>query len=85
VGSTELYVVGGLVVLSVLGMAWPKIAGWFSGGAGGHTPADFELRMELINQLLDACEGCPDETKAVVTAGDVIAKHWREDAETNSK
>jgi len=34
--------------------------------------------MDLINELLDECDGCDAETAAVIEAGDVIAKHWRE-------
>jgi len=75
--NTELIVVIGLVVLSVLGLAWPKIAPALL-GKGQRSPDKFQRRMDLINDLLDACEGCEAETKAVEVAGDVIAKHWRE-------
>ena len=77
--NTELIVVIGLVVLSVLGLAWPKIAPALLSKGGERSPDKFQRRMDLINDLLDACDGCEAETKAVAAAGDIIAKHWRED------
>lgn len=76
----ELIVVSVLVVLSVLGIAWPKISSAFLKSGAGRDPDKFQRRMDLINDLLDACEGCEAETKAVVAAGDVIAKHWKDDS-----
>tara|TARA_R100000458_G_scaffold36681_1_gene34123 strand:- start:107 stop:349 length:243 start_codon:yes stop_codon:yes gene_type:complete len=76
----ELIVVSVLVVLSALGIAWPKISSAFLKSGAGRDPDKFQRRMDLINDLLDACEGCEAETKAVVAAGDVIAKHWKDDS-----
>lgn len=76
----ELIVVSVLVVLSALGIAWPKISSVFLKSGAGRDPDKFQRRMDLINDLLDACEGCEAETKAVVAAGDVIAKHWKDDS-----
>ena len=75
----ELIIVSVLVVLSVIGIAWPKIAGAFLRSSSSRDPDKFQRRMDLINDLLDACEGCEAETKAVTAAGDVIAKHWKDD------
>ena len=74
----ELIVVSVLVVLSILGIAWPKISAAFLKSVTGRDPDKFQRRMDLINDLLDACEGCEAETKAVISAGDVIAKHWKD-------
>jgi len=78
--STEFWVVVTLVVLSVIGACWPKIVSLFasSGIVDNHNPDKFQRRMDLINDLIDECKGCETETKAVIAAGDVIAKHWRE-------
>jgi exonuclease III len=75
----ELIVVSVLVILSVIGIAWPKISGVFLRSGSSRDPDKFQRRMDLINDLLDACEGCEAETKAVTAAGDVIAKHWKDD------
>ena len=74
----ELVIVSVLIILSILGIAWPKISTTFLGRGKDRSPDKFQRRMDLINDLLDACEGCEAETKAVEAAGDVIAKHWRE-------
>ena len=74
----ELVIVSVLVVLSIVGIAWPKISGAFLKSGSGRDPDKFQRRMDLINDLLDACEGCEAETKAVTAAGDVIAKHWKD-------
>ena len=74
----ELIVVSVLVILSVLGIAWPKISGVLLKSGSSRDPEKFQKRMDLINDLLDACEGCEAETKAVIAAGDVIAKHWKD-------
>lgn len=77
--NTEVIVVAVLVILSIAGIAWPKISSAFLNAGSTRDPDQFQRRMDLINDLLDACEGCEAETKAVVAAGDVIANHWRED------
>lgn len=77
--NTETIIVIFLVVLSILGIAWPKISGAIFKSGAQRSPDKFQNRMDLINDLLDACEGCEAETKAVEAAGDIIAKHWRED------
>ena len=80
----ELIVVSVLVVLSILGIAWPNISGWLLKSKEGKqidlaaSPSDFEYRMRLINELLEACQKCEAEIKAVTAAGDVIAKHWKD-------
>lgn len=74
---TEVIVVSSLVLLSILGIIWPKVSVAFLGDSTPRNPDSFQIRMDLINDLLEACEGCDAETKAVATAGDVIAKHWR--------
>lgn len=76
--NTETIIVIVLVVLSIVGVAWPKIAPVLFRPRTQRSPDRFQRRMDLINDLLDACEGCDEETKAVEAAGDVIAKHWRE-------
>ena len=76
--NNEFIIVAILVVLSVVGIAWPKIASALFSGGSGRDPDKFQKRMELINDLLDACDGCEAETKAVSAAGDVIAKHWKD-------
>lgn len=77
--GTEFWVISILVVLSVAGVFWPKISNVFSfKGIDKHNPDKFQRRMDLINELLDECDGCDAETAAVIEAGDVIAKHWRE-------
>jgi len=77
--AIELWIVVGLVLLSTVGILWPKISTFLFQGNSPRNPDAFQVRMDLINDLLDACEGCEAETKAVVVAGDVIAKHWKED------
>ena len=77
--NNEFIVVSSLVVLSIIGMAWPKISSVLLYRGSQRSPDKFQKRMDLVNDLLDACEGCEDETKAVQAAGDIIAKHWRED------
>ena len=77
--SNEVIIVAVLVVLSIAGIMWPKIAKALVGEQGGRDPDKFQRRMDLINDLLDACEGCEAETKAVTAAGDVIAKHLKDD------
>ena len=79
--NTELIVVLALVVLSVAGLAWPKISSFLFRQRTGRDPDKFQRRMDLINDLLDACDGRDAETNAVAAAGDVIAKHWRSDDE----
>ena len=74
----ELIIVSVLVVLSVVGIAWPKISGAFLKAGSIRDPDKFQHRMDLINDLLEACDGCEAETKAVIAAGDVIAKHWKD-------
>lgn len=77
----EFYVVISLVVLSVISIFWSPIIKYLVGPSDGdllHTPKDFQLRMDLINELMKACEGCPEEYDAVVVAGNVIADHWHE-------
>ena len=78
--NNELIVVSCLVVVSIAGIAWPKISSALLKTGSGRDPDKFQRRMDLINDLLDACEGCEAETKAVVSAGDVIAKHWKDDS-----
>tara|TARA_R100000655_G_scaffold75875_3_gene114833 strand:+ start:1198 stop:1440 length:243 start_codon:yes stop_codon:yes gene_type:complete len=75
----ELIVVSVLVVLSIIGIVWPKISGLLLRTGSSRDPDKFQRRMDLINDLLDACDGCEAETKAVITAGDVIAKHWKDE------
>ena len=77
--NAEAITVLALVVLSIAGVFWPKIAAVIFRDGSQRTPDKFQNRMDLINDLLDACEGCEAETKAVAAAGDIIAKHWRED------
>ena len=74
----ELIIVSVLVVLSILGIAWPRISSAFLKSGSSRDPDKFQKRMDLINDLLDACDGCEAETKAVIAAGDVIAKHWKD-------
>lgn len=84
--SAEIWIILILVVLSGLGIAWPKIAGLIKlSPADSRSPDAFQRRMDLINALLKECENCEPETKAVITAGDVIAKHWLEDDSTEGK
>ena len=84
--NTEVIVGGVLVVLSIAGVAWPRISKLIlkEGEAKqvdlGASPSEFEYRMRLINELLEACQKCEAEIKAVTAAGDVIAKHWKEDS-----
>lgn len=78
---TEVIVVSCLVLLSILGLMWPKISGTLLKTNSPRSPGAFQVKMDLINDLLDACEGCDAEVKAVSAAGDVIAKHWRHDHE----
>ena len=73
----EVIIVSVLVALSAAGLAWPKISTALLGAAAGRSPGKFQRRMDLINELLDACDGCEAEVKAVTAAGDVIAKHWK--------
>jgi len=80
--TTETWVVFGLVVLSVVGAAWPTLVSYFQNlgsSAPSRNPDAFQKRMDLVNELLKECQGCEAETKAVIQAGDVIAEHWRED------
>ena len=49
-----------------------------SGIVDNHNPDKFQRRMDLVNDLIDECKGCETEKKAVIAAGDVIARHWRE-------
>jgi len=77
----EFLIVSALVILSIIGIAWPKISSALLKAGSQRDPDKFQRRMDLINDLLDACEGCDAETKAVSVAGDVIAKHWRSDNE----
>ena len=74
----EIIIVTVLIVLSIVGIAWPKISSSLLKAGIQRDPDIFQRRMDLINDLLDACEGCEAETKAVTAAGDVIAKHWKE-------
>ena len=82
--NIEAILIGVLVVLSVAGIAWPKISEFFLKSKGDKkvdlaaSPSDFEYRMRLINELLEACQKCEAEIKAVTAAGDVIAKHWKD-------
>ena len=78
--SIEFWVVVVLVVLSIIGALWPKIVSLFasSGIVDNHNPDKFQRRMDLVNDLIDECKGCETEKKAVIAAGDVIARHWRE-------
>ncbi len=78
--TNEFIAVGILVILSLAGIFWPKIAGAILKQGSGRDPDKFQRRMDLINDLLDACDGCDAETKAVTAAGDVIAKHWKDDS-----
>ena len=78
--NVEVITVIALVLLAIAGFAWPKISSVLFADRGGRDPDKFQRRMDLINDLLDACEGCEAETKAVVSAGDVIAKHWKDDS-----
>tara|TARA_R100000458_G_C8242953_1_gene221502 strand:+ start:754 stop:999 length:246 start_codon:yes stop_codon:yes gene_type:complete len=77
--NAEFISVLALVVLAAAGIAWPKISGLLLKTGSGRDPDKFQKRMELINDLLDACAGCEAETKAVISAGDVIAKHWKDE------
>ena len=77
--NTEVIVVSVLVILSIAGIAWPKISSAFLEAGSSRDPDKFQRRMDLINDLLDACDGCEAETKAVIAAGDVIAKYWKDD------
>ena len=77
--NNEFLIVSALVILSIAGIAWPKISSPFLKAGGQRDPDKFQRRMDLVNDLLDACDGCEAETKAVVAAGDIIAKHWKDD------
>jgi len=79
--NNELIAVIFLIVLSAVGIAWPKISAFILKTGSNRNPDKFQRRMDLINDLLDACDGCEAETKAVTAAGDIIAKHWRDDHE----
>ena len=79
--SSEVMIVAGQVVLSIVGIAWPKISPVLFKSGSSRSPGKFQRRMDLINDLMDACDGCEAETKAVAAAGDIIAKHWREDGD----
>jgi hypothetical protein len=78
-----------ITVLSVLSFA--TIAGPWAWGkvktalakVPGTAPSgdDFENRMRLVRELLDAVEDCDTATEAVKHAGDVIARHWRDHEE----
>ena len=85
--NTEFWVVAVLVVLSVGGIFWPKLTGLlrFAKGTSRHNPDAFQRRMDLVNELIEECDGCDAETAAVIAAGDVIAKHWREIADESNK
>jgi len=82
--NTEVIVIGVLIVLSIAGIAWPKISSFLLKNKGDKkidlaaSPSDFEYRMRLINELLEACQKCEAEVKAVTAAGDVVAKHWKD-------
>jgi len=76
--NNELIAVAFLVVLSVAGFAWPKISSFVLRNGSKRDPDKFQRRMDLVNDLLDACEGCEAETKAIIATGDVIAKHWKD-------
>ncbi len=79
--TTETWVIIGLAILSVVGVGWPAISKCFTGLGTPvplRSPDAFQKRMDLVNELLKECEGCEDETAAVIQAGDVIAEHWRE-------
>ena len=73
-----------LVLLSIAGIAWPRISSLLLKSKGekqidlAAPPSDFEYRMRLINELLEACQKCEAEIKAVTAAGDVVAKHWKD-------
>lgn len=77
--TTEIWVVLGLVTLSVIGLFWNKIIRYILElpDTPAKDPDAYQKRMDLVNQLLKECEDCEEEKKAVVSAGDVIAKHWR--------
>ena len=84
--SKEFIVVSVLVVLSVVGVAWNKISSAIKSArqegadlTDPTEPTEFEYKMRLIHELIELCEGCDAETKAVTSAGDVIAKHWKEE------
>jgi hypothetical protein len=77
--SNEVIIVSALVLLSVAGIMWPKVAAFFLKTNSQRIPGEHQVRMDLIRDLLEACEGCEAETKAVSAAGDVIAKHWRDE------
>tara|TARA_R100000458_G_C8254927_1_gene231183 strand:- start:1165 stop:1431 length:267 start_codon:yes stop_codon:yes gene_type:complete len=83
--NNEFIIVAVLAVLSVVGIAWNKISSAIKSKDGGDPitvdpsiPTEFEYKMRLIHELIDLCEGCEAETKAVTAAGDVIAKHWKD-------
>ena len=78
--NKEIIAVSLLVILSAASFAWPQISKWLLSTGGGRSPDKHQKRMDLIRDLLEACEGCEAETKAVSAAGDVIAKHWRDDS-----
>ena len=52
--SNEVIIVSALVVLSVAGIMWPKIAVFFLKADSQRSPGKHQLRMELIRDLLDA-------------------------------
>lgn len=83
----EVWVVVGLVIMSIISIFWTPIIKYLLGPETKkiHTPRDFQLRMDLINELMRACEGCPEEYAAVVAAGDVIADHWRQPSSHKSQ
>lgn len=79
--TTETWVVIGLVVLSVIGAGWSTVSKYvlnLRSSVPSRNPDAFQTRMDLVNDLLKECEGCDEETAAVIRAGDVIAEHWRE-------
>ena len=79
----ELLVITILSILSVATIAGPWVWGKAKSALAkepGAAPSgdDFENRMRLVRELLDAVEDCETATEAVKHAGDVIARHWRD-------
>ena len=82
----DLLVILVLSALSVAAIAGPWI--WRKAKTAlakepGAAPSsdDFENRMRLVRELLEAVDGCQTATEAVKHAGDVIARHWRDHEE----
>ena len=57
--------------------AWKKLVS-IRGSKKKPSEDEFENRMRLVQELLTAVDDCDPAVEAVIHAGDVIARHWRE-------